>query len=136
VTNVPARLLIPLLSIGMAGVTAALLSGCEAAPSIRLNVLLITVDTLRADRLSGYGYERATSPNIDRFMQSAVTFEDAQSNSGWTLPSLASIMTSLHPSTHGCVRFDSSLDASHVTLGGDPSCAGLSNAWHRKPLLP
>jgi arylsulfatase A-like enzyme len=82
----------------------------------RLNLLLITVDTLRADHLSGYGYERPTTPNLDRFLASAVIFEDAQSNSGWTMPSLASTMTSLHPSTHGCVHFNSRLDDSHRTL--------------------
>jgi arylsulfatase A-like enzyme len=94
-----------------------LTSGCsDDAPGDRLNVLLITVDTLRADHVSGYGYARNTTPNLDAFLETAVIFEDAHSNAPWTLPSLASLMTSLHPSTHGCVKFSSRLDPSHLTL--------------------
>jgi arylsulfatase A-like enzyme len=94
-----------------------LTSGCsDDAPADRLNVLLITVDTLRADHVTGYGYARNTTPNLDAFLETAVSFEDAHANAPWTLPSLASLMTSLHPSTHGCVKFSSRLDPSHLTL--------------------
>jgi arylsulfatase A-like enzyme len=91
--------------------------GCGGdPPADRLNVLLITVDTLRADHVSGYGYPRNTTPNLDAFLETSVHFENAHSNAPWTLPSLASLMTSLHPSTHGCVKFSSRLDPSHLTL--------------------
>ncbi len=94
-----------------------LTSGCSSnAPADRLNVLLITVDTLRADHVTGYGYARKTTPNLDAFLETSVRFEDAHSNAPWTLPSLASLMTSLHPTTHGCVKFSSRLDPSHLTL--------------------
>ncbi len=91
--------------------------GCNGGKEPRRrNLLLISVDTLRADRLSGYGYGRPTSPRIDEFMKSAVRFDDAQAHASWTIPSLATTMTSLYPSTHGAVGFNSRLDESRTTL--------------------
>ena len=69
----------------------------EGAP----NVLLISIDTLRADHLSCYGYERATTPNLDRLAKRSIVFEDAHATSSWTLPSMVSAMTSLYPAAHG-----------------------------------
>jgi arylsulfatase A-like enzyme len=66
----------------------------------RPNVILISLDTLRADHLGCYGYHRATSPNIDKFAESAILFEYAIAPSPWTLPSHASLFTGLHPSVH------------------------------------
>ena len=63
------------------------------------NVVLVTMDTLRADRLGAYGYSRATSPNIDAFSASGVVFEKNVSQSGTTLSSIPSIHTSKFPST-------------------------------------
>jgi arylsulfatase A-like enzyme len=57
------------------------------------NVLLLVLDTLRADHLSGYGYPRNTTPRLDEFARQGVLFERAYANSSWTLPSHASIMT-------------------------------------------
>jgi arylsulfatase A-like enzyme len=59
------------------------------------NVLLFVVDTLRADRLGAYGYERATSPNIDAFAAEATLWLDNRSQSNWTNPSMVSLMTGL-----------------------------------------
>ena len=64
-------------------------------------VILIAVDTLRADRLSCYGYERPTSPALDRLAEDGVLFDQARSNCNWTCPSFASIFTGLVPSRHG-----------------------------------
>lgn len=80
------------------------------------NLLLIAVDTLRADHLGVYGYGRPTSPAIDRLMARSVVFEEAHASSSWTLPSFATLLTSLHSSTHGCWTFDSNLDPSFTTL--------------------
>lgn len=66
----------------------------------KLNVILISYDTLRADHLGCYGYGRETSPNIDQFAKNAILFKNAFSASSWTLPSHASIFTSLLPSRH------------------------------------
>ncbi|MEQ8765174.1 MAG: sulfatase [Planctomycetota bacterium] len=65
------------------------------------NILLITVDTLRADRLSVYGYERPTSPNLDRFAEAGLLFENVTAPSSWTWPSTATILTGLTPPAHG-----------------------------------
>ena len=81
-----------------------------------LNVLLITVDTLRADHLGCYGYDRPTSPRIDALAEESLVFDDAQATSSWTLPSLVSLMTSVYPSSHGCVKRDIALGDSFETL--------------------
>ena len=66
------------------------------------NVILISVDTLRPDRLGLYGYSEPTSPNIDRWATSkAVTFERAVATAPWTLPSHASILSGLDALSHG-----------------------------------
>lgn len=69
------------------------------------NVVLIVIDTLRADHLSGYGYARETSPTIDALARRGVIFENAHAPSSWTRPSVGSYMTSLYPSEHGAVCF-------------------------------
>jgi arylsulfatase A-like enzyme len=50
------------------------------------NVLVIVIDTVRADHLSSYGYQRETSPNIDRLASESVLFANAISTSSWTVP--------------------------------------------------
>ncbi|MGB2691461.1 MAG: sulfatase [Thermodesulfobacteriota bacterium] len=62
------------------------------------NIVLITIDTLRADHLGVYGHERNTSPSIDKLAEKGVLFENAISQASWTLPSMASMHTSLYPS--------------------------------------
>jgi arylsulfatase A-like enzyme len=68
------------------------------------NVLLITVDALRADHLQCYGYARATSPRIDRLAAEGVRFSHAFAQSNCTELSLGSLYTSLYPSMHGVQR--------------------------------
>jgi arylsulfatase A-like enzyme len=70
-------------------------------PSEPPNVLLIGIDTLRADRLSSYGHERPTSPHIDALAAEGIRFDNAISAANWTAPSFASIFTGLPPSRHG-----------------------------------
>jgi arylsulfatase A-like enzyme len=70
----------------------------------RPNIVVIVVDTLRADHLSCYGYGRRTSPMIDRIAESGVVFENAISAAPWTPPSHASIFTGAYPSRHGVDR--------------------------------
>lgn len=65
-----------------------------------LNLVLITIDTLRADRLGCYGYSRNTSPNIDELAASSTLFTNAHVQGGWTLPSMTSLMLSLPPHNH------------------------------------
>ena len=67
------------------------------------NLLLITIDTLRADHLTAYGYARPTSPNIDRLARRGLRFENAETVQSATWPALTSLHTSLYPSAHGVV---------------------------------
>lgn len=67
------------------------------------NLLVFMVDTLRADHLSCYGYDKPTSPEVDAFASDAVLFEDAQAPSSWTKPSVGAIFTGLPPTSHGAV---------------------------------
>jgi arylsulfatase A-like enzyme len=94
-----------------------LLVGCssEQGPP---NVLLISVDTLRPDRLGCYGHERNTSPTIDRLAREGVRFDNAYSVAGWTLPSMATIMTGRYPRDHGATDFHWSMDPALPTLAG------------------
>lgn len=78
-----------------------LTSHLPAAAPNSPNVLVIVVDTLRADHLSSYGYSRETSPNIDKLAQHGVVFEDAISPSSWSLPSHASLVTGRPVHEHG-----------------------------------
>ncbi len=71
-----------------------------------LNVLFIVIDTLRAERLGSYGYERDTSPNLDRLAGSGVRFARTLAQSSWTKASMASLWTGLHPTRTGITRFD------------------------------
>ena len=64
------------------------------------NVLLVLVDTLRADRLGAYGSERGLSPALDRLAAESLLFEQCWSASSWTLPSVATIFTSTHGGEH------------------------------------
>ena len=66
-------------------------------PQSITNVIVVLVDTLRADHMSTYGYERQTSPFIDEFATGAVVFEHARSQSSCTFPSVNSLMTSRYP---------------------------------------
>jgi len=71
-----------------------------------LNVLFILVDTLRAERLGSYGYERDTSPLLDRLAHAGVRFERHLAQSTWTKSSMASLWTGLYPAGTGITRFD------------------------------
>ena len=75
--------------------------GCappEAAPP---NLVLVVVDTLRADALGCYGFAGESSPQIDALAREAVLFENCISQAPWTKPAAASLLTSLYPDTHG-----------------------------------
>jgi arylsulfatase A-like enzyme len=77
---------------------------CEkppASPPPPVNVVLIVMDTARADHFSCYGYGLETTPNIDAFARDAVLYRHARAPSPWTLPSHASLFTGLPPGLHG-----------------------------------
>ena len=95
------------------------------------NVLLIVIDTLRADHLSSYGYSSSTSPNIDHIAKDGVLFENAISPSSWSLPSHASLITGRYVSEHGVgnVRPDLIGEGSPANFRGFLSLPGAMNQY-------
>jgi arylsulfatase A-like enzyme len=95
------------------GRLTALAAGGSVATPEAPNLLVIVLDTLRADHVGAYGYARDTTPFLDSFAASATLFERAFSSSAFTLPSHASLFTGLYPATH---RADVSDDATLPSL--------------------
>ena len=99
-----------------------LLVACGRSPASfpDANLIVIGIDTLRADHLGCYGYPRPTSPRIDAFAKESVLFATAVSQAPWTLPAFASIFTGLLPSSHrageGKQLNVSSLDPTRETI--------------------
>ncbi|RJP14547.1 MAG: hypothetical protein C4520_21315 [Candidatus Abyssobacteria bacterium SURF_5] len=81
-----------------------------------INVILLTVDSLRADHLSCYGHNRATSPNIDALAERGVLFRRVFSQSAWTVPGLISVLTSLQPPVHQVDKRGQLLDSEITTI--------------------
>ncbi|MCK6526430.1 sulfatase [Myxococcota bacterium] len=96
--------------LGTIGGTPAGASDAPARGSVppdlqdRPNVVLIMVDTLRADALGAYGHPGNPSPNIDAFARESVVFQQAIAQASWTRASTASLLTSMFPSSHNAYR--------------------------------
>jgi arylsulfatase A-like enzyme len=99
----------PILIFALVGLT-----GCGKAPEV--NLLIMTIDTLRADHLSCYGYPKATSPRMDRFASDGVLFEHVVCQSSQTLPSHASIFTGVNPRSHLAISHESPVGQDITTL--------------------
>jgi arylsulfatase A-like enzyme len=129
------------LSIILLWLTLPVLAGCSVERP--QGVVLIVVDTLRADHLGIYGYPRETSSQLDRWAGEGVVFDRAMSTSPWTLPTFGSILTGRLPAGHGVgyrgegkVRPKSTrLDRSFLTLAEELQHAGfatsaiINNPW-------
>jgi arylsulfatase A-like enzyme len=94
----------------------------------KLNVILISIDTLRADHLGCHGYLKDTSPNLDKFTHEGIQFMNAYSPSCWTLPSHMSILTSLYPDVHQVMETETSLAPVWPTLAEIMKKAGYHTA--------
>jgi arylsulfatase A-like enzyme len=92
-----------MLSVWLLGGAVLLAAGCgpDSATAPPGNVLLVTLDTLRPDRLACYGNPRVTTPTLDRLAREGTLFENAYSPIPSTLPSHCSIMTGAYPGHHG-----------------------------------
>jgi len=105
--------LLPLLwALAACGDSAAAPTAAAPAPDApypRANVLLITLDSVRADRLGCYGCERPTTPHLDHLASRAVLFDEAFANSSFTPPTHASMLTGLYPAEHGLRHWNKSL---------------------------
>ena len=106
----------------MAALAAVLSAACSEPepPAPRPNVLLVTVDTMRADRLD------AAMPFLDELEGRSVVFEEGRSTTSWTLPALASLMTSTYCSTHRATQMASVLSDAYTTLGERFAAAGYA----------
>ncbi|MFH1397982.1 MAG: sulfatase [Candidatus Omnitrophota bacterium] len=94
------------------------------------NVILIILDALRPDHLSCYGYAKETSPNIDLLAQRGVIFTNAFSQSHNTLPSVASIFSSLYPPSHGMEHiFKDKFPDNVYTLAEILNIYGYNTVW-------
>ncbi|MCA9976469.1 MAG: sulfatase [Anaerolineales bacterium] len=74
------------------------------------DIIFVVLDTQRADRLGAYGHERAVTPNLDRFAEAGVLFEQAVAPAQWTIPSHASLFTGLYPTAHQITQSTHSLN--------------------------
>ncbi len=92
------------------------------------SIVLISLDTLRADHLGTYGHHRPTSPILDAFAAGGTTFEDASSTAPWTLPAHTSMLTGLYPLNHRVLTFDSALPKEIPTLANVLGAAGYRTA--------
>jgi arylsulfatase A-like enzyme len=104
--------------------TAKLAAAAQGAP----NVLLIVVDTLRADHLSTYGYARPTSPHLTQLAAQGTLFENAIAPSSWTLPSHASLLTGLYPQEHHVESGGALLGWDYPVLGNEFRTRGYRTA--------
>lgn len=96
------------------------------------SIVLIVIDTLRADFVGAYGFEGGLTPHLDALASESVLFESAYSVAPWTKPSVASLFTSLPPEAHGVLdhrgRFDDSGGARYVTDALSPDADTLAEA--------
>jgi arylsulfatase A-like enzyme len=123
----------------LAIVLAALAASCARQEDPSTNLVVIGIDTLRADHVGCYGYRRPTSPHIDALARDGVLFTTAVSQAPWTLPAFASIMTGLLPSHHrageGKLPYVSALGPDAETLAATLARQGfvtagfVSNVW-------
>jgi arylsulfatase A-like enzyme len=122
---------------GALALAVALLASCgpreEVPPP---NVLLVVVDTLRADRLGAYGSSLGLTPFLDDLARRATLFERAYAPCSWTLPSVASLFTSRQQGQHGVFGFASRLAREEATLAESFRAAGfLTGGLSANPLL-
>jgi arylsulfatase A-like enzyme len=113
------------LSLSLLGCVSLIAGSCSKPTAGRApNILLIVVDTLRADRLGVYGNQRGLTPFLDELAQRGTVFLNAYAPSSWTCPSVASLFTSRYASQHRVVSFAAKLSDGEVTLAEQLAAAG------------
>lgn len=116
---------------------AALLAGsasCGGDHSPGRTFLLLTIDTLRADRLGAYGCPRGTSPALDRLAARSVLLTDCASVSSWTMPAMGTLATGLRPNEHGMVYWHLPLGDVEDTLSEALGRGGVATAFFGNPI--
>ncbi len=105
-----ARIRIDDRPIGAAPLSFELVAEPDPSPPHPYNIVLVTIDSLRPDRLGCYGYGRPTSPNLDAFARESLRFERAFSTSSFTPPAHASLLTSRYVGDHGLLTWNALAD--------------------------
>jgi len=124
-------------ALHLPGAAALLALAVACTAPARPSVVLITIDTLRADHLGCYGYGRPTTPHIDALAKESLLFERAYTTLPRTTQSVASIMTGRYPKSHGARGLFSRLPATNQTLAeilkarGYATAAVVSNTFLR-----
>lgn len=114
-----------LLAVSIVGATLGACSGApKADPDDRPNILLVSIDSLRADHLGSDGYSEATSPALDALADHGVRFSQAISTTSWTLPAHSALFTGLPDSAHGVTTPHARLPREIPTLAGRLTDAG------------
>jgi len=109
--------------------------GTAVADKARPSVVVVLIDTLRADHLGAYGYDKPTSPNLDRLAAESVVFERTVAQAAWTKPSVASLFTGRFVHRHGVIRSRDALGTDLPTLAstfranGYRTAAFSGNPW-------
>jgi arylsulfatase A-like enzyme len=122
-----------LLTIALASLVGLSSCGENGDRDERPNLLLVVVDTLRADHLESYGYGRQTMPLLSGLAREGALFRNAFCQATWTGASMSSLFTSTYPSTHGFQQntlTDNVLGASFVTLAESLAEAGYETIGH------
>ncbi len=96
--------------------------------AVAKHLMVVSIDTLRPDRLGAYGYDRPSSPTLDELAASGVLFENASTVAPWTLPSHASLVTGLYPRHHGAKRHVEALAEEVATLAERLRDAGFQTS--------
>ncbi|MBN1824620.1 MAG: sulfatase [Candidatus Eisenbacteria bacterium] len=119
--------------VAAAAIAAALaLLSCGGEPPPRPNILLVSIESLRADHVGCYGYGRPTTPNVDRLAREGTVYRHAFSQTSWTLTSHATLFTGLYPTAHGVIEPRHRLGDSYRTLAETLAergyqCAGFAS---------
>jgi arylsulfatase A-like enzyme len=116
------RLALALLVLSLAA------PSCTRRAAAPPRILLVSIDSLRADHVGCYGYACNTTPRLDRLASEGARFATAVSTSSWTLPAHMSLLTGLLPSVHGLQRTSSGLDAARTLVGEIFRDAGVRTA--------
>lgn len=101
---------------------AASLFACKkdeppAVAPARPDVVVVIIDSIRADHMGAWGYDKPTTPRIDEYASKSVLFERAYTTAPWTLPTVATLMTGTHPYVVGIREKQSKVDEHVTTLG-------------------
>jgi choline-sulfatase len=124
VRPVPLRAAAAVVSALILATVAQPSAGAADAPRARPNVLLISIDSLRADHVGALGYPKATTPTIDRLAHAGALFTQGQSSTSWTLAAHASLFTGLPDDAHGVRTPKGHLDDAYSTIAEHFAAAG------------